>query len=904
MITFAAPIWGLLILPLAALGWHQRQLRLWEPLRALCLMLLVLILMQPHLQTASAGLDLWVLVDRSSSAAAPLASHLPEWETLIQKRPHSAQNRLMWIDYADTPIRRSVSDTTVYTGNTSRTHLAQAIRYAQSHMNPSRASRLLVLTDGYSTEPLHGIAEQLAQQHVPLDYRLLTPATAKDIQISRFVLPTRVQASAGFISEAHLTGTTDGPVPYRITRNGIEVHRGTARIQNGRGVVQFSNHLSDVGSHPYRIDIHPENDAYPGNNTASGWVDVQGRDHALLITRYPDDPVRKVLEQHGIDVKTIDQPTNLHVGHLTGTRAVILNNVAAYHLPTDFLRALDVFVRVQGGGLLMVGGKHAFGAGGYYGSAIDALLPVATELREEHRQYPVAMAIVLDRSDSMSAGVPGGAGLTKMDLANEGAAEAISLLGEQDVITVFAVDSAPHLVVPVLPIHESREHLINTVRAIRSQGGGIYVYTGLKAAWEALQQTHHAQRHIVLFADAADAEEPGDYQRLLHTMRQQGGTVSVIGLGTTTDADAAFLNDIAERGEGRIFFAQNPRELPALFAQETVSVARSMFVEEPVGVQATGTWRDLTSEPLTWLTEIDGYNLSYGRPGATIAAVSTDTYQAPLTAFWQRGAGRTAAITFPLAGDFSQRARAWPDYTHLTQTLVRWLIGPEQPPGIGLKATLHGHTLMLDLLYNRNWEDRLTQSAPRIWVAQGTHGEIRELVWERLTPGRYSTRIDMQGTTWVRGAVQAGDTTLPFGPITAATDPEWTFHPAGLQALKTLSQLSGGVERLDLTRVWETPAKSGTVALQPWLLVAFLLGFLADALLTRLGIRLTQQSWQLPKMPIQRVRTAKSLSHPAPSPRPQDTEPPPAPSESPEPVTSPTADARRERFARAKARRS
>lgn len=904
MITFAAPLWALLILPLVAIGYYQRQLRLWEPLRTLCLILLILMLMQPRLQTTSTGLDLWVLVDRSASAVDRLSSHLAEWETLIHQNARTAQDRLVWIDYADTPIRRSTSDTTIYTGNTSHTHLAQAIRYAQAQIDASRASRLLVLTDGYSTEPLHGIAEQLVQQHVPLDYRLLTPGSVQDTRITRFVLPSRAQAGAGFIAEARLAGNTDGPVPYTITRNGAQVHRGVAQVRDGRGVVQFSDRLDNTGSHPYRIDIHPEPDAHPGNNTASGWVDIQGSPHVLLITPYPDDPMSHVLGQHGIHVKAITQPADLHVGHLTGTRAVILNNVAAYHLPTDFLRALDVFVRVQGGGLLMAGGKHAFGAGGYYGSAIDSLLPVAMELREEHRQYPLAMAIVLDRSGSMSAGVPGGSGLTKMDLANEGAAEAISLLGEQDVITVFAVDSSPHLVVPVLPIQESRQHLINTVRAIRSQGGGIYVYTGLKAAWEALQQTDYAQRHIVLFADAADAEEPGDYQRLLRTIRRHGGTVSVIGLGTTSDRDAAFLNDIAKRGEGRIFFAQNPHELPALFAQETVTVARSMFVEEPVGVQDTGAWRDLASEPLTWLSGVDGYNLSYGRPGASIAAVSTDTYRAPLAAFWQRGAGRTAAVTFPLAGDFSQRARAWPDYAHFTQTLVRWLMGSEQPPGIGLKATVDGHTLTLDLLYSSDWEAKLAQTAPQMMIARGTHGDIQELVWERLAPGRYSTHTRLEGVTWVRGAVQVGDTTLPFGPITASTDPEWAFHPARLQELKTLSQLSGGAERLDLTTVWETPAKAGSVELRPWLLVVFLLSFLADALLTRLGIHFSRLSWRMPQILIKSGRATASAPRSTPSPLPQDTPPPPDPTESPEPVATPDDAARRERFARAKARRS
>jgi hypothetical protein len=85
--------------------------------------------------------------------------------------------------------------------------------------------------------------------------------------------------------------------------------------------------------------------------------------------------------------------------------------------------------------------------------------------------------------------------------------------------------------------------LLNTVRGIHSQGGVIYVYSGLQAAWNELQKSGHARRHIVLFADAADAEEPGLYQSLLQTIRKNGGTVSVIGLGIPTDADAAFLSD-------------------------------------------------------------------------------------------------------------------------------------------------------------------------------------------------------------------------------------------------------------------------------------------------------------------------------------------------------------------------
>ena len=73
-------------------------------------------------------------------------------------------------------------------------------------------------------------------------------------------------------------------------------------------------------------------------------------------------------------------------------------------------------------------------------------------------------------------------------------------------------------------------------------------------------------RHIVLFADAADAEEPGDYQRLLATLKPLGITVSVIGLGSELDSDAAFLKDVAARGEGRIHFTASVDELKTIAA--------------------------------------------------------------------------------------------------------------------------------------------------------------------------------------------------------------------------------------------------------------------------------------------------------------------------------------------------
>ena len=43
-----------------------------------------------------------------------------------------------------------------------------------------------------------------------------------------------------------------------------------------------------------------------------------------------------------------------------------------------------------------------------------------------------------------------------------------------------------------------------------AMGGGIFVYSGLLSAARMLQDATAGTRHILLFADAADAEEPGE----------------------------------------------------------------------------------------------------------------------------------------------------------------------------------------------------------------------------------------------------------------------------------------------------------------------------------------------------------------------------------------------------------
>jgi uncharacterized membrane protein len=838
-LQFVAPHWFLLLPALAAAGWYWRGLRLERPLRAACLLLAVFMLAEPRVRRQGDGLDLWVLVDQSESGWDDLAPRLQEMETILEKS-RGVDDRIIHVDFADESqprgaLVRSGAAATEYAGRRSATRLASAISHALGLMPADRAARILAITDGYSTEPLDRIADKLLAKGVALDVRLPPRRELDDFAVAAFRAPRRVQAREGLLAEVVVRGGRDATVPLEILRDGKPIGTQQVEIREGVGRVRFTDRLAAAGAHRYTVRIDPDGDAIKGNNAAEQWVEVQGGGRIVLVTASTDPPLAAALRDQGLDVEVVADLAAVHVGLLSGAEGVILDNVPAYKLDPGFVKGLEFFVTAQGGGLVMIGGKFSFAAGGWFGSAVGPLLPVSMELKQEHRKLAVAMAIVMDRSGSMSMTAPGTT-QTKMALADEGAARAIELLGDNDMLVLIPVDSAAHpLSETPVAVGPNRAKLVAAARSVQSMGGGIFCYTGLAEAWAKLEKTRVGQRHVILFADAADAEEPGDYKNLLDEMVKAKCTVSVIGLGAETDGDAEFLKDIAKRGGGRIFFNADAKELPALFEMETATIARSAFIEEPVGLKGTPGWAEIAAAPMDWLPQVDGYNLTYIKPSASQAAVSADEYAAPLVAFWRRGTGRVATVAFPLGGEFSQMTRDWPGYGGFVQSLARWLAGPPLPPGVGMQARVEGTRVRLDLVYDDSWAERVAADPPELTVSRGPGGAATKLSWERLAPGHFTAGLDAADVDYVRGAVRLGESALAVGPLNVTANPEWAFDRTRLEELRAVSGRSGGVERVDLSDVWRAPRPVAWRGLRRWLLPLLVLLVLLEALATQVG---------------------------------------------------------------------
>lgn len=893
---FLKPEYFLLLPALALVGWFWRGLRLHSPLRALILLLAVTALADPRIQRQQNALDLHVLLDRSDSTEDLVDKGLPEWKRLLEASKPGRKDTLTFYNYGAEVAELGV-DGSNFTGSRKLTRTGLALSNVLAGVDESRPSRVVLFTDGFSTEPLQEAAAQLKARGIPLDYRLIRDENTDDFRLSRLAIQERAQAGEPYLISITVRGGNDESFPLIIRRNGTTLAESTVQLENGLATVEFTDRISRAGSYEYTAEIQPENDAHPGNNQASKWIEITGGPRLLLVTRYQNDPVVKSLAALDFDVVTVNEPGQLRPGMLTGTRAVVFNNVPAHEIPGEFLKSLDFFVREQGGGFLMAGGEHSFGSGGYFQSPIDQLLPVSMELKSEHRKLSVALAIVMDRSGSMGVGV--GGGKTKMDLANSGAANAIDLLGPMDQIAVLSVDNEPTKVVPLTLIGKKKADLTRRVRSIKAGGGGIYVYNGLKAAWDELKKSPAGTRHVILFTDTQDTEQPADYKNLLKTMTDEGATVSVIGLGTDKDVDAALCEDIAKLGGGRIFFSDKPMDIPKIFAQETVTIARSAFIKESIGTQASGRWSEISPKPLDWLAAVDGYNLSYPRDDATVSLISTDEYVAPLVAHARRGLGRTAAVSFALGGSYSDATREWSGYGDFLQTLGRFLMGEEVPPGMALRHRLDGTRLTLDLLYDPEiWARELSVMPPRVRLSDDAGGAISEIPWRRIAPGRFSLTRDLEEGSVVRGAVQVGGHALSFGPLSVGSSVEWDFDSERLAELRLVSSQTAGRELLDLSKAWLRPPYIAETALVLPLAIALLVLILLEALITRTGWRMPEFSMPERKASVPRpVRAAKVKATKVKEPvKVAQPETPPV-------VENATDSARKSRFQRAKDRK-
>lgn len=902
MITLLQPIWLVLAIPLAA-GWW-----LWRPasrgvryLRLALLALILLALCGPALRIPRREGTIVVLADRSLSMPATSDASEKEAIELIQ-RAMSRDDRLAVIAFGATAAIERAPQTGAFAGFTTEigrdaSSLGEALEKALALIPPDAPGRILVLSDGrWTGQDPAAVAARAAARGIAIDYRAMQRSTANDLAIAQIDAPVNVTPGEAFMITAWVKSPVAGEVSYELRRGARLLAAGKTNVGGGLNRLTFRDLAGDPGAQGYTIRVTGGGeDPIPENNSAKVLIGVEGPRPLLLVSESRNSGLARLLAAGGLKVEAaLPAECDWSLDSLARYSGVIVENVPAEAITTRGMESIAAWINNAGAGMMMTGGRHAYGPGGYFKSPLEPLMPVSMELRLEHRKLALAIVVAMDRSGSM--GVTVGGGRTKMDLANLAAVQVLDMLSPMDEFGVVAVDSVSHIITELQPV-EGLGNARRQILQVGSGGGGIFVFEALTTAAEMLLKAKSGTRHIILFADAADAEEPGQYQDLLRQCEQAGITVSVIGLGTPADVDAGLLRDVAKRGNGQIFFTESAADLPRLFAQDTIIVARSMFLDQPTPIQFTGGMVTLTGRQFSGLDSVGGYNLCYLRPKANPAAVTLDEYQSPLVASWQAGSGRVLCYLGEADGQFAGAMASWKDAGDFFTSLSRWTAGAA--------ANLPGEMLVTQEVRNGISRIRLhldperdasaasLNQLPTVTTLRGAPGsppksEKAEMRWE--SADTLLLDLPLQGSETALSTVEVPNGgRLTLAPVALPYSPE--FKPAGpdegVPALARLAQATTGRERLDLSGIWkDLPRRPRMIEIAPWLLFLAIFTLLLEVLERHTGLLSAQALPTLRRLRLPEIRAPRSrkktVAPPAPTiaesaPAADGAEPPPEP---------------------------
>lgn len=845
--TIAYPIAWLLLIPLA-LYWHfHRQPNRAANILRLCFIILAVAIMSGiSLKWKDRNGILIAVVDQSKSMPDNAKQEIKNaLKRLDSKRP--ANSRLGVISFSGTaaiekmPDDSPFDDFTAYLPNPDATNLHEAVTEALKLVPQDTPARLLLCTDGTwnGQNPQNAFAKAAAQS-IPADVKLYSRDRLNDLAIADIQAPFTAYPNETFAVSIIVSSPVNQNAILSISRNHSQPVQQKVMLRRGINQIVRRDQSETSGVVAYDVRILPENgqlDDIPENNSGHRIVQIIGRKRLLLLTESPSQNLAKILTaaQLPVDVHA-PSPHVLSPERLANYSGLILENVPASRLGMSGMELVAQLVKSGALGLFMTGGRSSFAVGGYYKSPLDDVLPVSMEQRQEIRKSQVAVVVVLDRSGSMSMTIDGTR--SKMDLANLGTAEVFKLLAPTDFFSAIAVDSAPHIVIPLSPVN-TIPNAESTIRSITSMGGGIFVFTGLEAAIRQMLKTNVITRHIILFADAADAEEPGEYRELLAQCRISDITVSVIALGKESDSDADFLKDVARLGGGICYFTENANELPRIFVEDTFAMVRNTFIEGKT--QAAFTPSIQTLSPAAVFGQqatINGYNLCYAVPQADVQFVTQDENKAPLAATRTVQLGRTAAYTGEADGKYTGPFANHPAAPALLTALANWILPPEDENEDYLVSQSLANgllTISIDLTPNRP-HDPFKDIPVFNAVIQNGRGEntTSTVRFQWNGPDQLVARIPLQGDSICMGTVSwAGlETPIAIAPAMIPVSPE--FAPFGTDdghSLLELAAVTGGHERIVLDDIWkELPAKRRFFDMTPILAILAMLCLLFSKL--------------------------------------------------------------------------
>jgi uncharacterized membrane protein len=871
-LDFARPAWLLLLLLAPALfvvgrrslgDFPRGQLALQAALRTLVLAGLAVALAGPTLRRPARAVSVVALVDVSDSitdegltrARAAVAA----LETAAAARPGPERSRLRVVRFAERPEELGAAGRPASAElgrfpapGGAATDLALAAGVGAGLVDPTAIPRLLLISDGEATRgDFPAEAERLAARGLPiftLPLPLAAPSAAGDAAIVDLTAPHEVRPRAPFALEVRVLSDHAGSARLRLETDGKAVIDEADRpvdLVPGTTTVAFTTRVTEPGVTVFRARLAtPGGDRHPENDTGVLAVATE-RDPRVLYLEGElggATPFARALESERIAVD-VRGPRGLPGrDELDRYDLVVLSDVPRAALGDAQLRVLEGFVR-DGGGLLMAGGAASFGSGGWAGSRLESLLPVRLDLPERIEEATLALALVIDKSGSMSG--------PKMDLTKEAARATAETMPPSDQIAVIVFDSQA---MPVVRLQRAanRMRILGDIGRIQASGG-TNILAGLREAVDELIPARARKKHVILLSDGQSAYD--GIADLCDSAAAAQITMSAVGVGE--GADQTLLQMIATRGGGRFYHTRDPGSIPRIFSKETSQIGRTSIVEEPTAVRVGKRVEVLAGIPLESAPPLRGYAVTHARREAEL--LLTTGSGAPLLARWQVGLGQVAAWTSDVKPRWSGSWMRWPPFAKFWAQVTRGTMRrraanhfPIQVARAGDRVTAVVDAIGADDRFLTGLDGSLAVTGV---AAGGGRSATRRMAMAETAPGRYevSFRPDESAgalllqATLGRGAAPVADAggrlTIPVAPELRPRVPfaAGAGEPAelgGATLLAAVAARTGGHALTDPAAIFD-PGPAGRETQQPvrtQVLLATLALLVVDVLLRRVRL--------------------------------------------------------------------
>ena len=322
------------------------------------------------------------------------------------------------------------------------TDIGAAIRLAAAIFPAGTQRRLVLLSDGNDTA---GAATQAvlgaSSAGIRLDVLLPSGEAYGEALVDGIDAPDGARVGETIEVTVRLRSTIETAATLRLLADGATVATRELDLEPGSQSVTFTVRADEAGFHVFRAILEPADDHFAENNAAEAYTLVTGEPQVLVAT---DDPARAAdlvealttARQQVTVVPSTGVPSSITA--LAGYDAVVLDDVPSDALGEAAMQSLQVYVRDLGRGLVMLGGRSSFGAGGYLDTPIEETLPVYMTVRDRDRNPDVALVAVVDKSGSMAdchctgdqmGGQQQTRGFEKVDIAKEAILRAADTLG-------------------------------------------------------------------------------------------------------------------------------------------------------------------------------------------------------------------------------------------------------------------------------------------------------------------------------------------------------------------------------------------------------------------------------------------------------------------------------------------